>query len=148
FYPVVDARDVRDVHDQTGTNQDAAAILGRWAGAADSGRRPIRFHFDQRIEAWRDGALLTRARDGAPQAIPAQMIVHAIGQRGEASPGVPFDPESGRIPNVNGLVRGKERTFVAGWAASAAGGQIALSRQSAQALLPAILAHFPEHAVS
>jgi hypothetical protein len=117
------------------------AVLRRYARLPHDSRRPIHFHFGLSIASYREG-VLTSTHSGRLKTIPAQMVVHAIGQRAVPLAGLPFNEETGCIENEHGLIRGKDRTYVVGWAAKAGSGQIAVSRSSAQALLPRILEHF------
>lgn len=52
--------------------------------------------------------------------LDAQLVLRAIGYRGIPLPGVPFDPDTGRIPNSEGRVleldgRIRPRQYVVGW---------------------------------
>jgi ferredoxin--NADP+ reductase len=139
FRPVVGEGDIEDA---CGANMDAMEVLRRYARQPPDSRQPIHFHFNLEISSCGEGVLTsTHARRGV-KTIAAQMIVHAIGQRAVPLAGLPFNEETGCIENEQGLIRGKDRTYVVGWAAKAGGGQIAVSRSSAQALLPRILEHF------
>ncbi len=65
--------------------------------------------------------------------------MHAIGQRAAQIDGVPFDHAAGHIEHHDGLVIGKDHTFVSGWAAHAGGGGIAESRKHAKDLASSIM---------
>jgi ferredoxin--NADP+ reductase len=139
FCPVVS---ISDISDANGPNNNALAVLDRYSHLEKDVRRKIHFHFNQEFLSYQDESLRTRNLKKEMSKIPAQMFVHAIGQRGQALPGLPFDENTGRIPNVDGLVCGKDRTYVVGWAANVDGGQIAISRRNAQLLLSKILEKF------
>jgi ferredoxin--NADP+ reductase len=49
------------------------------------------------------------------EAIEAGLVLTSIGYRGRPVPGLPFDPDTGTVPNQRGRVIGLPRTFVAGW---------------------------------
>ncbi|WP_420120181.1 NADP oxidoreductase [Nakamurella sp.] len=52
---------------------------------------------------------------GDREVLPAGLVLRAVGYRGVALPGVPFDEVAGVIPNRGGRVTGGEREYVAGW---------------------------------
>lgn len=49
------------------------------------------------------------------QTVSAGLVLRAVGYRGVAVPGVPFDEAAGVIPNQDGRVIGGDREYVAGW---------------------------------
>ena len=66
-----------------------------------------------------DGALRAQATDRT-DVIPAGLVLRAVGYRGAAVPGYPFDDRAGRIPNVAGRIIGDDGTplagrYVSGW---------------------------------
>jgi ferredoxin--NADP+ reductase len=66
-----------------------------------------------------DGSLRAQATDRM-DAIPAGLVLRAVGYRGAAVPGYPFDDRAGRIPNVAGRIVDDDGTaltgrYVAGW---------------------------------
>ena len=66
-----------------------------------------------------DGSLRAQATDRT-DVIPAGLVLRAVGYRGAAVPGYPFDDRAGRIPNVDGRIIGDDGTplagrYVAGW---------------------------------
>jgi ferredoxin--NADP+ reductase len=56
---------------------------------------------------------------GRTDVLEVDMVVRSVGYRGEAMPGVPFDPTSNVIPNLDGRVLDDQATvpglYVAGW---------------------------------
>lgn len=81
--------------------------------------------------------------------IPAQLVLRAVGYRGVALPGVPFDERRGVIPNEGGrvidpasgrVVRGE---YVVGWAKRGATGVIGTNRPDAIDTVQALLADVP-----
>lgn len=66
-----------------------------------------------------DGSLRAQATDRT-DLIPAGLVLRAVGYRGAAVPGYPFDDRAGRISNVEGRIIGDGGTalagrYVAGW---------------------------------
>ena len=56
------------------------------------------------------------ARDtGERQTLPAQLVVRAVGYRGVAMPGLPFDERTGTIPHTEGKITGRANDYVVGW---------------------------------
>ena len=52
---------------------------------------------------------------GERQVLSTGLVLRAVGYRGEAVPGLPFDEVAGVIPNRDGRVDGGDREYVAGW---------------------------------
>ena len=52
---------------------------------------------------------------GERQVLSTGLVLRAVGYRGEAVPGLPFDEIAGVIPNQDGRVDGGDREYVAGW---------------------------------
>jgi ferredoxin/flavodoxin---NADP+ reductase len=52
---------------------------------------------------------------GARDELPVQLVVRAVGYRGVPTPGLPFDDNSGTIPNTAGRVAGSRNEYVVGW---------------------------------
>jgi ferredoxin--NADP+ reductase len=121
------------------------AVLNRYATATATGRRRLRFGFLRapveirgagRVEEivlginrleFEDG--IYRAVDtGARETIPADLVIRAVGYKGTALAGVPFDARSGTIPNDRGIVTGGEREYVAGWIKRGPAGVIGTNR--------------------
>lgn len=121
------------------------AVLNRYATATATGRRRLRFGFlrapveirgARRVEEivlginrleFEDG--IYRAVDtGARETIPADLVIRAVGYKGTALAGVPFDARSGTIPNDRGIVTGGEREYVAGWIKRGPAGVIGTNR--------------------
>ena len=56
------------------------------------------------------------ARDtGQRETLPAQLVVRAVGYRGVAIPGLPFDERSGTIPHAQGRIADRSKDYVVGW---------------------------------
>jgi ferredoxin--NADP+ reductase len=52
---------------------------------------------------------------GDRETLDAGLVFRAVGYKGVAITGLPFDERKGIIPNTNGRVDGTEREYVAGW---------------------------------
>ena len=121
------------------------AVLNRYSTATGTGLRRLRFGFlrapvenrgTNRVEEvvlginrleFEDGTY--RAIDiGARETIPADLVIRAVGYKGTALAGVPFDERSGTIPNERGSVTGGEREYVAGWIKRGPAGVIGTNR--------------------
>lgn len=78
------------------------------------------------------------------EVIPAGMVVRAVGYRGRAIPGLPFDPRSGVIPNLGGRLlddgRPRPGEYVAGWIKRGPSGVIGTNRRCAEETVAALLA--------
>jgi ferredoxin/flavodoxin---NADP+ reductase len=91
-----------------------------------------------------DGVVVARAT-GRRERIPADLVLTAIGYRGSALAGVPFDPVRGVIPNVRGRVidpiSGQPRTgeYAAGWIKRGPSGVIGTNKPDAHETVDALL---------
>lgn len=103
-----------------------------WAASPGTGRRLVlRFHSaplaargSGRIEVVHVSDRHTGTRD-----IPASLLIRSIGSHGVPVPGLPFDGDSGVIPNAGGRV--SPGTYVVGWAKRGATGGIGTNRDCA-----------------
>jgi ferredoxin/flavodoxin---NADP+ reductase len=89
-----------------------------------------------------DGRLRAQATDEY-ETIPAGLVFRAIGYRGVALPGVPFDERSGVIHNERGRVLGPEGPlrgeYAVGWIKRGPTGVIGTNKKDAQETVDAIL---------
>jgi ferredoxin--NADP+ reductase len=126
----------------------------------EAGRRRISLRFllsptrllgDGRVEAIELGRNdLVRAEDGSLRArptdahasVPAGLVLRAIGYRGSALPGVPFDEARGTIPHVDGRVGPNE--YVVGWAKRGPSGVIGTNKKCALETVSTLLADIGE----
>lgn len=73
------------------------------------------------------------ARDtGQRETLPAELVVRAVGYRGVAIPGLPFDERSGTIPHVEGKITDRERDYVVGWIKRGPSGVIGTNKSDSQ----------------
>jgi ferredoxin--NADP+ reductase len=68
---------------------------------------------------------------GETETIPCGLVLRSVGYQGVALPGIPFDEQSGTIPNTSGRVDGAERTYVAGWIKRGPSGVIGTNKKDA-----------------
>ena len=127
------------------------------AGTPASGRRvtlrfltsPVEIIGDDRVRSvvlgrnrlidTADGS--ARAVDtGEREIVPAGLVLRAVGYRGLALTGVPFDARTGTIPHQDGRIVGGEREYVAGWIKRGANGVIGTNRKCAMATVRTIAA--------
>lgn len=95
------------------------------------------------------GALRASATE-ARETIDARLVLRAVGYRGKALPGVPFDERRGVIPNEHGRVREGEDgpeagtvrpgEYVVGWIKRGPSGVIGTNKKDARETVDAILA--------
>ena len=73
------------------------------------------------------------ARDtGQRETLPAQLVVRAVGYRGVAIPGLPFDERSGTIPHSDGRITGRSGDYVVGWIKRGPSGVIGTNKSDSQ----------------
>jgi ferredoxin/flavodoxin---NADP+ reductase len=107
---------------------------------AQAGRRlvlrfdsaPVAVHGPGRVRAVRVTERGVGTRD-----IPAGLLIRSVGSRGVPIPGLPFDRETGIIPNVAGRV--SEGVYVVGWAKRGASGGIGANRRCAEETIEALI---------
>lgn len=80
---------------------------------------------------------------GEREVVPAQLVLRAIGYRGKPLPGVPFDPETGVIPNEGGRVLdaagARPGEYVVGWIKRGPLGVIGTNKSDAAATVAGLL---------
>ncbi|MBB4905277.1 FAD-dependent oxidoreductase [Actinophytocola algeriensis] len=138
---VVDAHDPR-----AGAAEDGKAALLRdvrretvdWSAAPPHGRRRIvlRFHATPAAVIGDGEVRGLRLTDGVE--ITTGRVVRAIGHRATPLSGLPFDDDSGTIPNTGGRVR--PGTYVVGWVKRGPSGGIGANRACAEETVGALLA--------
>ncbi len=135
-------------------------ILRRWAEAGPDAERRNRMEFRflrspvelrgdgrveeivlgiNRLETGEDGRV--RAVDtGERETIPTGLVLRAIGYKGVALPGLPFDEASGTVPHTEGRVTGHDREYVVGWIKRGPTGIIGTNRKDANETVRHMLA--------
>lgn len=109
----------REIH---GTDRVESLILGRNRLVRDDTGRVI---------AEDTGERLTMA---------AQLVVRAVGYRGVAISGLPFDDVAGVIPHNNGRIVGRRNDYVVGWIKRGPSGVIGSNKKDAQATVDTVIA--------
>jgi ferredoxin--NADP+ reductase len=117
-----DAADlVVDAHDaHTGPDTGKALLLEDvrrervdWTAPPPHGRRRVVLRFHSAPEAVLGDGEVRGLRVAGGVEITAGQVVRAVGYRGSPLPGLPFDEDTGTIPNTGGRVR--PGTYVVGW---------------------------------
>ncbi|HEX4837278.1 MAG TPA: FAD-dependent oxidoreductase [Solirubrobacteraceae bacterium] len=95
------------------------------------------------LQAGKDGRLRAEPT-GETETIEAGLVLRAIGYRGVALPGVPFDGRSATIPNEGGRVTGPDGPqpgeYAVGWIKRGPSGVIGTNKKDAQETVDALLA--------
>ncbi len=91
-----------------------------------------------------EGARAEARGTGSFEDIPAGLVIRAIGYKGRALPGVPFDERTGTVPNVEGRVldangRALPKLYVAGWIKRGPTGLIGTNKQCAKETVASML---------
>ena len=82
------------------------------------------------------------ARDtGQRETLPAQLVVRAVGYRGVAIPGLPFDERSGTIPHTQGKISDRSRDYVVGWIKRGPSGVIGTNKSDSQDTVDTLVAN-------
>ena len=76
----------------------------------------------------------------ARETIPCGLVLRSVGYLGVELSGVPFDEETGVMPNDGGRVTGAERTYCAGWIKRGPSGVIGTNKKDATETVDALLA--------
>lgn len=143
---VVDAHDPRVAQAIEAAPPGATAALLRdvrheivdWSAPPPHGRRRIvlRFHSAPRAVLG-DGQVRGVLDDGGVEIVAGQ-VVRAVGHRGTAVPGLPFDEDRGVVPHTEGRVR--PGTYVVGWVKRGPTGGIGANKTCAEETVGALLA--------
>lgn len=113
-----------------------------WSRPPAPGRRIVfRFH-SAPVEVLGDDAVTGLRVTAGPgdQDIPAGLLLRAVGYRGVAVPGLPFDQASGTVPHEGGRVSGMTGTYVVGWIKRGPSGGIGANRACAAETVGTLLA--------
>jgi ferredoxin--NADP+ reductase len=128
----------------------SVALLREWSQRKQTrAQRRIHFHFWSAPAALTgqqavDGILVGSTRGDDERALAAQLVVRCVGYLGSALEGLPFDPESGTIPNQEGRVlrdgevsRGE---YTAGWISRGPVGVLGTNRADATGVAERLIA--------
>jgi ferredoxin--NADP+ reductase len=86
-----------------------------------------------------DGGRVVAKDTGDREELPAQLVVRAVGYRGVATPGLPFDEKTGTIPHERGLVSGRTNEYVVGWIKRGPSGVIGSNKKDSQETVDTLL---------
>ncbi|OEV21504.1 ferredoxin-NADP reductase, partial [Streptomyces nanshensis] len=122
--------------------QDVERRAVDWSRPPAPGRRIVfRFHSAPVAAVGEDAVTAVRVTDGGSEReIPAGLLLRAIGYRGVAVPGLPFDEASGTVPHEGGRVSGMTGTYVVGWIKRGPSGGIGANRTCAAETVGTLLA--------
>ncbi|BBG00072.1 MULTISPECIES: FAD-dependent oxidoreductase [Pseudonocardia] len=98
-------------------------------------REIVLAHNDLRV----DGAGVVAVDSGQREHLDCGLVVRAIGYRGAAIEGVPFDRDRGIVLHVDGRVTGGDREYVVGWAKRGPSGIIGTNKKCAQQTVDVIV---------
>lgn len=110
------------------------------AGEPPPSRRRVVLRFHAAPEAIEGADRVTGVRLVGGDVVAAGTVVRAIGHRGRAVPGLPFDPSSGTVPHVEGRVQDRPGTYVVGWIKRGASGGIGANRADAAETVASLIA--------
>ncbi len=77
---------------------------------------------------------------GIREELPAQLVIRAVGYRGVATPGLPFDESTGTIPHTGGRVDGTRNQYVVGWIKRGPSGVIGSNKKDSADTVDTLLA--------
>ncbi len=153
---VVDPADFEDISDEDleaagKTVRNNIKVLRGYADVAPKGAKrrivfrfrtsPIEIKGDGKVESIvlgrnelvADDTGRVSAKDtGVREEVPAQLVVRAVGYRGVATPGLPFDDKNGTIPHSSGRVEGSRNEYVVGWIKRGPTGVIGSNKSDSQ----------------
>ncbi|MFI9001016.1 FAD-dependent oxidoreductase [Streptomyces sp. NPDC053541] len=158
---VVDDHDPRvwAAVEAAGPRDKAALLRGAlrervdWAAPAGAERRVV-FRFHSAPEEILDGAVrVTGGTDtgtdtdtgsgsgsgSGSEAIPAGLVLRAVGYRGLPVADLPFDGATGTVPHTGGRVEGRPGTYVVGWIKRGPSGGIGANRTCAAETVSTLL---------
>lgn len=87
-----------------------------------------------------EGGRIVAKDTGEREEVPAQLVVRAVGYRGIATPGLPFDDRSGTIPHTDGRVEGSANSYVVGWIKRGPSGVIGSNKKDSADTVATLLA--------
>jgi len=92
-----------------------------------------------RNELVTDNGRVLAKHTGDREELPVQLVVRAVGYRGVPTPGLPFDDESGTIPNTDGRVERSRNEYVVGWIKRGPTGVIGTNKKDSQDTIDTLL---------
>jgi ferredoxin--NADP+ reductase len=85
------------------------------------------------------GGRMVAKDTGAREELPVQLVVRAVGYRGVAIPGLPFDDGRATIPNQGGRIAGSTNEYVVGWIKRGPTGVIGTNKKCSQDTVDTLL---------
>jgi len=139
---VVDAHDPRitaaiDAGGKAALLRDVKQEPVDWSAPPGSGKRRIVLRFHSAPEELTGDDAVRGVRVSGGIEIPAGTVVRAVGYRGAPVPGLPFDADSGTIPNDGGRVAAG--TYVVGWIKRGPSGGIGANKSCAEETVTRLL---------
>ncbi len=118
--------------------RDTAFETIDWASTPKPGRRIVlRFYTTAAELTGDDRVRSVRTTDGLN--LDTELFIRSVGYRGTPIPGLPFDEQSGVIPNRSGRVTDRPGTYVVGWIKRGPTGGIGTNRTCAKQTINALL---------
>ncbi|MFD7326694.1 FAD-dependent oxidoreductase [Streptomyces sp. NPDC059875] len=129
-------------HDKAGLLRGVARETVDWSGPPATERRIVlRFHSAPVAVLGDDTVRGARVTEGPREReIPAGLVLRAVGYRGVAVPGLPFDEATGTVPHEAGRVAGLPGSYVVGWIKRGPSGGIGANRTCAAETIGTLLA--------
>ena len=161
---IIDPEDFADITDEdveaaSKTVRNNIKVLRGYADVAPKGAKrrivfrfrtsPIEIKGDGKVESIvlgrnelvADDSGWVSAKDtGEREEVPAQLVVRAVGYRGVATPGLPFDDKKGTIPHDSGRVDGSRNEYVVGWIKRGPTGVIGSNKSDSQETVDTLVA--------
>ncbi|WP_445169402.1 FAD-dependent oxidoreductase [Mycolicibacterium sp. Dal123E01] len=117
---------------------------------------PIEIKGEDRVEAVvlgsnelvDEGGRVVAKDTGAREELPTQLVVRAVGYRGIAMPGLPFDDRAGTIPNTDGRVDDRANEYVVGWIKRGPSGVIGSNKKDSADTVATLLADLDGRALT
>ena len=91
-----------------------------------------------------EGGRVVAKDTGEREELPVQLVVRAVGYRGVAVDGLPFDEKSGTIPHTAGRVEGRRNEYVVGWIKRGPSGVIGSNKKDSADTVETLLADLGE----
>ncbi|SFJ28505.1 ferredoxin--NADP+ reductase [Amycolatopsis sacchari] len=123
--------------DKAALLRDLARETVDWSAPPRHGKRRIVLRFHSAPEAITGDSQVRGLRVGGGTEIAAGQVIRAVGYRGTPVPGLPFDEQTGTIPNEGGRVR--PGTYVVGWIKRGPSGGIGANRACAAETVGSLL---------
>ncbi|MFF3315050.1 FAD-dependent oxidoreductase [Streptomyces sp. NPDC003035] len=112
-----------------------------WSSPPTPERRIVLHFHSAPVALLGDGSVCgARVTEGPEEReIPAGLVLRAVGYRGVAVPGLPFDEATGTVPHEGGRVAGTPGTYVVGWIKRGPSGGIGANRTCAAETIGTLL---------